>query len=515
MSETIGMCIGEASPTQVMFVSKKKVKIGEFVVLEYEGSKVLGMIQALIKGSLSITEDIYDPRVVEKIKSMEGEDFYIKGSIKILGDLENLKIPRIPPTPGTEVKLASSEDLRKVFGQEEAGVKIGSLVTRSDVPVYLDINKLVSRHLAILAITGYGKSNTVAVLCDEMLRFNGSILIFDMHSEYTRLPLKNGSLNIIPTKINPFKLSFKELAILADINPEVAFIQYRYLRMAMAEAKKACEKRPSEFFDKIVEVLEGYIGNKDYAKDKNSIIGVIGKIESLREEYANILDFFAPKILEALKIKSVNVIDLGSVDEECADVIVSHILRNILESRRNYKRGEQGLSFPIFLVLEEAHVLAPYDKETLSKYWIGRIAREGRKFGIGLCLVSQRPKRLDSDSLSQANNMIILKLVEPSDQRYVQQASEVLSQDLLEQLPSLNVGEAVIIGPCIKVPALVKIDEFEGKLVGTDPNVKKEWEEAWGREKREEEDKIAYFQEVILKERERKLSEEKINKNRE
>ena len=119
-------------------------------------------------------------------------------------------------------------------------------------------------------------------------------------------------------------------------------------------------------------------------------------------------------------------------------------------------------------------MLAPFDKETLSKYWIGRIAREGRKFGIGLCLVSQRPKRLDSDSLSQANNMIILKLVEPSDQRYVQQASEALSQDLLEQLPSLNIGETVIIGPCIKVHALVKIEEFKGKLVGTDPNVRKE-----------------------------------------
>jgi len=106
MSEVIGMYIGEATPTQVMFVSKKRVKIGDFVVLEYEGNKVLGMVQALIKGSLSITEEIYDPKVVEKIKEMEGEDFYIKGNIKILGDFESLKIPRIPPTPGTEVKLS-------------------------------------------------------------------------------------------------------------------------------------------------------------------------------------------------------------------------------------------------------------------------------------------------------------------------------------------------------------------------------------------------------------------------
>jgi hypothetical protein len=199
------------------------------------------------------------------------------------------------------------------------------------------------------------------------------------------------------------------------------------------------------------------------------------------------------------------VIDLGSVDEDGADVVVSHILRSILEARKNYKRSGNGLSFPIFLVLEEAHVLAPFDKETLSKYWIGRIAREGRKFGIGLCLVSQRPKRLDSDSLSQASNMIILNLVEPNDQRYVQMASEILSQDLLEQLPSLNVGEAVIIGPSIKVPALVKIDEFKGKLEGTDPNVRKEWEEAWKMKEIEEEQRISYIQEIFLKEKEKRV----------
>jgi DNA helicase HerA-like ATPase len=102
--------------------------------------------------------------------------------------------------------------------------------------------------------------------------------------------------------------------------------------------------------------------------------------------------------------------------------------------------------------------------------------------------------------------MIILKLVEPNDQRYVQQASEALSQDLLEQLPSLNIGEAVIIGPCIKVPALVKIDEFKGKLVGTDPDVRKEWEEAWKMKEMEEEQRIAYTQEIIIKEREKRLS---------
>ncbi|HDD34364.1 MAG TPA: ATP-binding protein, partial [Thermofilaceae archaeon] len=161
-----------------------------------------------------------------------------------------------------------------------------------------------------------------------------------------------------------------------------------------------------------------------------------------------------------------------------ADVIVSHTLRSVLEARKRYFQGGGGLPYPLLTVLEEAHILAPRGRDTLSKYWIGRIAREGRKFGIGLCLVSQRPKALDSDALSQANNMIILRLVEPSDQRYVQQASELLSEDLLEQLSSLNVGEAVVIGPMIRVPALVKIDRFRGRRLGEDLDVLAEWAKA-------------------------------------
>ena len=512
MSEIIGRCIGEATPTDVMFISKKMPKVGDFVVLEYNGKKVLGMIQVLLRGSVAIPEDIFDPKVVEKIKELEGEDFYIRGKIKILGELENLKIPRTPAPPGTEVKLASSEDLRKVFGQSDSGVKIGSLLTRPEIPIYLDLNKLVSRHLAILAITGYGKSNTVAVLADEILKFKGSILIFDMHSEYTRLALKNGKLNLIPTKINPLKLTIQELGILADIHPAQAFIQFRFLKMAYKKAMEDFNKRKikaKDFLDRICDYLGEFISSEEYKEKyrdwKKSILAVKNKIEALPENYKGLLDFSAPRILDSIKLNHVNVIDLGDLDEEAADVVVSHTLREILQARKDYKIKGEGLKFPIFLVLEEAHILAPSEINTLSKYWIGRIAREGRKFGIGLCLVSQRPKRLSSDALSQCNNMIILKLVEPSDQRHVQQSSEALSEELLEQLPSLNVGEAVIIGPCIKVPALVKIDKFEGKLEGTDPNVKEEWLKVWEEEEKEREAYLAYTQELIWKEREKRF----------
>jgi DNA helicase HerA-like ATPase len=127
------------------------------------------------------------------------------------------------------------------------------------------------------------------------------------------------------------------------------------------------------------------------------------------------------------------------------------------------------------MVLEGAHILASSTLNTRSRYWISRIAREGRKFGLGLCLVTQRPKALDSNALSQANNMIILRLVEPGDQRHVQQASESLSSDLVEQLPSLNVGEALVMGKMIPVPALVKIKLAKAKKSGNDISAVEEW----------------------------------------
>ena len=269
MTEIIGRCVGEATPTAVTFISKKVPKVGDFVILEYEGKKVLGMIQVLMRGSLSIPDNIFDPSVVERIKELEGEDFYIRGKIKILGEIDSLKIPRTPAPPGTEVKLASAEELGKVFGNRESGIRIGTLLTRNDVPVYLDLNKLVSRHLAILAITGYGKSNAVAVIAKEMMRFGGSVLIFDMHSEYTNLRFEEGSLNLIPTKINPLKLSLQELAILADINPAQAYVQYRFLSMAHKRAKEDLEAgkiTTDRFLERICEYLDEFLTNEEYKK---------------------------------------------------------------------------------------------------------------------------------------------------------------------------------------------------------------------------------------------------------
>ena len=214
----------------------------------------------------------------------------------------------------------------------------------------------------------------------------------------------------------------------------------------------------------------------------------MNKIDDSMDRYSNLFDQYTGNILTSIKKAHVNVLDLSQVDESVASVLVSHILRNSLQRSKkaaNSGNKEELLDNSVFYILEEAHILAPNRRDSDSKRWIQRVAREGRKFGLGLCLVSQSPKTVDHDALSQMNNMIILRLVEPEDQRHVQSASESLSQDLINQLPSLNVGEAIVLGLMTRVPTLVKIDEFKGRRHGDDMDIISHFKDSLEREAEE------------------------------
>ncbi|MBR5504248.1 MAG: ATP-binding protein [Methanobrevibacter sp.] len=476
----IGRCIGETSLIEVSFVSKEMPQVGEYVSLEYDGKVILGMIESMVRGSVSLNNDIYDPETIEKIREIEGDDFYIKGKVTILGDInDNLRLPRTPAPPGTPVYKASSEILKEIF-QMDNSLKLGHLISNEEVEIGVDINKMVSRHLAILAMTGAGKSNTVSVIIDGLLEYNGCMLIFDMHSEYVDAEFTNGNVNVIEPIVNPQYMQFSEIKKLASI-PSNAPLQERFFRRAFNEARKQVMEgtAPStDFVEVLYIILENWYEDEDYEKqNKKTIMDVMNKIEDLNVKYEKLLNTNIGDILTQIKPGMANVLDLGQVDENTAEVLVAHVLRNSLTSRKKYVRNhdENALGFPLFFIVEEAHILAPQNRNPGSKYWITRIAREGRKFGLGLCLVSQSPKSVDGETLSQANNMIILRLVEPKDQRHVQTASENLSEDLVKQLPSLNIGEGLVLGLMTKVPTLVKINEFKGRQRGGDLNIIEQW----------------------------------------
>ena len=436
---TVGYCVGEISLSELTFISDKMPKVGEYVTVEYDGKKVLGMVESLVRGNDALNIDLHDVGAIQTIARMDGKNYYIKGKVKLLGDVDdNLRLPRTPAIPGTPIKLADKEILNKVFNVKNP-LRLGTLVNQEDIVVNVEANPILNRHLAILAMTGAGKSNTVAVLIDQLISYNVPVFVFDMHGEYKDAEFPNGDVNIIQPKINPIYMSFDEIKRLASIGAN-ANIQERYFRQAFNEVRKEIEGG-TEAEHNFLDAMQNYLIVKSEEKNADKqIIDVVNKIEDAKEKYTNIFDNNKGNILSSIKIGHVNVLDLSQTDESVAEVLVSHIMRNSLKGRKNavHGRGKHKLNHPVFYIIEEAHILAPNKRDSTSKYWIQRVAREGRKFGLGLCLVSQSPKTVDHDALSQMNNMIILRLVEPEDQRHVQSASESLSKDLIDQLPSLN-----------------------------------------------------------------------------
>lgn len=493
----IGYCTGETSMMKVSFVSKKPITVGEYVYLEYNNQIIIGMIESLFRGTKSLDEEILNPDAIEKILTINGDiDEYIRGNITILGDEDNLEIPKTPAKPGTEVKKAGKEILKKVFEKENA-IRIGTLVSEPEVPLKLDVNKMVSRHLAILAMTGAGKSNATSIIIDRLLEVNGSILIFDMHGEYEKTKFTNGESHIIEPLINPRDLSIHEYKKLSKIG-ENATNQERYLREAYDFAdEKIKEGECTDFITTMRHEIKNLIEDAE-SDDSNmkkyidAMYQVDFKLDDLRKKYGKILESTdVCDIVSNIEPGKVNIINLSSVDEIGTDIIVHHTLKNVLNRRKLVLNGKEEkkskrLDFPLFCIIEEAHMLVSQKLPTKSKSIIGQIAREGRKFGVGLCLISQSPKSLDVDALSQINNRIILRLVEPGDQKHVQKSSENLSEDLLKQLPSLNIGEAIVLGQMTKIPTMVKIDKFEGKTVGEDLDILSLWKKS----KEEKEEKI-------------------------
>lgn len=172
---------------------------------------------------------------------------------------------------------------------------------------------------------------------------------------------------------------------------------------------------------------------------------------------------------------TLSVVDLAGIDQWIAEFVVDKVLREAWS-----RATTEGLARPVFVVLEEAHNFVPGGRDSYSQCAgiIKRLASEGRKFGIFLVLITQRPYRIHQDTLSQCNSQIIMRLTNPQDQQAVRTASESISEGLLADLPGLNVGEAVILGPLVRVPVMVRVGRRQSAEGGSDIDVVKALERA-------------------------------------
>lgn len=510
--EKLGYVIGDASPTEFYFIADENkhpprweyvlVKSTENINGEEVEVDVVAQIDAIYSSSLALSGKP-SLEAVEKIIEAGLVDRRLLARARVLGFLYEGEVlqPRRAIYPGNDVFRAPEKILKEFYSYPEGeGLFIGHLITRHDVPVSISIRGF-RRHLAILAQTGAGKSYTAGVLLEELLKKGATIVVLDPHADYVFLSRrKDGSkfsdrVSVFRTpestgrydesqigKIDTYEVKFSDLSI--DEIITVCGISERWTKIIGAIQDAIKELGESYDLDDLIKKLEE-------KGDEHSLnaLNYIRKLSKIR--------VFGPattNIEKLLKPKHISVIDLSGLDDRVSDYITFRILSEIYE-----KAQTQQYKYPVFVFIEEAHRFIPNKENTLSKGIIRRIAAEGRKFGVFLVLITQRPYKIDPDALSQCNSQIIMRMTNPEDQNAVRKSSERMSESLLNDLPGLNVGEAIIVGEVTKAPVMIKVRQRETEEGGADIDVVEKLKEALREAEEEEKSKDKVLREEIEK----------------
>ena len=492
-------------PHEYLFITKNndKTRIGEFVYYTAadgdETRKIIGTIKGrkLIRNlpDTFLSDPEIPPSMISSMIGLDGEDCEIyEIEVETIGyfsrALNDFVNPRIPPHPGEPICLATSAELAEMLSPkqtaETGSAHVGSLLTREqgEVPVVLSVKDVVSTHLAILASTGSGKSYTAGVLVEELMNaYNrAAVLIVDPHGEYHTMQSVHGDSQFFgddgykpevkiftPDKI---KVRFSTLTE-ADVKyllPEgtsdkmLHFLSQAFRRLTDSPlaAKKLWGYH--DLRDAVVEQKYGdESGNSNNTGNVSSIEGLLWRLDSRFDkkdgifsdsEHIPLQDMFAPG--------RCTVLELSDIEQHEQQVIVGTLLRRVNKARMMTVRdgvdgGENFLDYPVFALLEEAHRFAPAGASVVSTNILKQILSEGRKFGVGIGLITQRPGKLDQDVLSQCMTQIIMRIVNPIDQQTIAQSVEGAGRAMLAELPALTKGQAVISGVGVNTPVMCRI----------------------------------------------------------
>ena len=442
----------------------------------------------------------------------------------IRGKLQHL---RYPPRPATSAYQPSNEDIaRVVAGELKANQKraldLATLSNRPDVNVYINGHAVVTRHLAILAMTGAGKSWTARRLIEQLAARQYPIVIFDPHGDYSGL----AEVPALRGRVRRFHASFPIFdqepdavsAVIESLSGwELAPTHRAHFDMLFRAARTFVSASGKEL-DERARWLDNYRGRDDCARFglspdlfalKNVIEALVianrnddsealeqlvewtgikdiqvGKQTARNLEHLPIRLFRAARALQQAEtisrraagasdplpsvrasIVAPGQISVVSLSGYAGDLRVA--LYDLIAGDVFSARVEDNLKLPVLLLLEEAHNFAPAPASTSAERRAvnstRQIAQEGRKFGVGLVLISQRPSRLDETTLSQCNSYIIMRMANPADQNYVRRSVETLGEDEARMLPDLDVGEALLTGQFVNFPVLARIKAPESR----------------------------------------------------
>ena len=489
--EPIGLVKGPAETQhEFKFVSpdKFRLKTGEFVYYYVNGKKVI--CRVVKRQPLRLYPDIYlskpsvpPERIIRAlgIKATEFELFEIKATIigyydKKLGFVN----PRIPPSPGQPVYLAEKETIQEVLMKKRLGeigsLHVGYLLNREeDVPVVLDTALVTSEHMCILAATGSGKSYLAGVIAEELLKpYNrAALLILDPHGEYHTLKEVERLEEFKEGNYSPKVRIFTK----DEIKIRLCELDYDELINILPHLSEKMEAH----LNKVYRELEGKKFTTDDLIEKIRSINdataraLMWRVRRYIENISVIDDYQHMELKDLLRPGQASILQLTEMSDTEQQIVASVLLKRILKARISAEKGLNGerLEYPVFIIIEEAHRFA--SKESKSYNVLRTILSEGRKFGVGVCLISQRPSKINPDILSQCMTQIIMRIINPSDQENIRSSVETIGKDLIEELPGFTKGQALVAGVAVNSPILIRVRERLTSHGGSSKNAPLEW----------------------------------------
>jgi DNA helicase HerA-like ATPase len=476
--EPIGVIFGNVrAGTFKVAVSDTNVQRNEYVQVNHKMyGPVLGQIARMER------ETDVDYEKASQISGGEDVEFQEKlvGTVDIIGYRDDRGILQKPQTPfaaGEVVVRAENDLVKSVLGLRPEGGSTAymGLLQGYNIRVNLDINELVSRHMAILSKTGGGKSYTVGVFIEELIKRLVPVVVIDPHGEYSSLMFPNVSerdhremkrFGVKPrgygehiaifspdTKTNKeaIQISFDSINPTEEDLGEFLDASGTANKRLLADAVRRVKE--GRRFYTIEQVLEALMESTSEAKWV-----LVNKLEMYKE--MGLFSQTPTRLSDMVKEGQTTIIDLKGSDGDLQEVLVNRIIRKLFEARK------LGKIPPMMLVAEEAHNFCPQQGAAKSSATMRTVAAEGRKFGLGMCAVTQRPAKIDKNVLSQCATQIILKITSPNDLKVIAQSIEGFTEGMEDDIQALPIGVALVTGGSLSRPMIVEIRVRETKHGG-------------------------------------------------
>jgi uncharacterized protein len=393
------------------------------------------------------------------------------------------------PIPGALVMPADNADMMQIYAAEDrAHIEIGTVYPTADVRGALYVDSLLGRHFALVGSTGTGKSTSLALILHRICELapQGHIVMIDPHGEYPAAFEGYGELFDVDNLALPYWLmnfaEHTEVLITSegadrqrdmDVLAKCLLGARQKSRAAEGMSKVTVDSPIPYLMSDLLSLIITDMGKLDRAGDTGAYMRLKTKIEELRSDprfafmFSGMLvaDTMAATLARIFRLptngKPISIIDVSGVPSEITSVVVGLLSRLVFDyaiwSRHETTR-------PILLVCEEAHRYIPSDRVSSSsavRSVLERIAKEGRKYGVSLGLVTQRPSDLAEGVLSQCGTIISMRLNNERDQAHVRSAMPEGARGFMDSIPALRNRECVICGEGVSIPMRLALDNLE------------------------------------------------------